>query len=630
MIACISPNNINMKESVNTLRYAQRAKQIINTVKPNVVSRSRASESIAIKRENDIMKKQVADLMKRLGELKESVAMREVLFPDEVKDENEENKSQTENTVPCNENGNVPSTEVNTKQEDSDSTNPCFFDAFNLKDGVYDDFQSKDTFEESSICNFSAASSITMLDDSYCDTLDMDVTEKKEVLQRLEEESSQMHKHLEVMADQLEEALKRLREATLQKADIEDGVKEMEVTKQRIKIEIDTLRNQIRVLTDERKELLEDVEEEQELVQVISLLNGEQDARRKAEEELIKAQGEVASSSAERDVLRNKVGEIEAEVDKLKSQLKAMAEENKNLKKELSFNASEKEKSVDLVPPAEILKAEATKSEQRAIRQHANKLLFWANKSVEENHSFSDISTILDSADTSVASGNSRMSKFSISKLTRKGKGRDKRKGKDKKMFKQLPPLPKAPTVKSSQPKETIDGPCASDTSLSGLPDEVCTCSNVFGRNKDEMEFFLPRLTNSLCTCGKMAKEDESRIGEPSSLENILHSWQTNFLSTVGILDVEELSSVEDDRRHAIAKAMKAFRRVHYPKMPVKTKACAVALHVWIKTAKVYKKTVDEFDEKTSLPMPNFLDISFASRDDSISTIGCRSFQSLA
>eukprot|EP00985_Skeletonema_marinoi_P000136 scaffold40_cov85-Skeletonema_marinoi.AAC.1 len=63
MIACISPADSNVEESTNTLRYAERTRNIKNSAVRNVVSTGlSASEAAALRRENQQLKLELAQM----------------------------------------------------------------------------------------------------------------------------------------------------------------------------------------------------------------------------------------------------------------------------------------------------------------------------------------------------------------------------------------------------------------------------------------------------------------------------------------------------------------------------------------------------------------------------------------
>ena len=71
LLACASPADCNMDESINTLRYASRARKIQNTATRNLVESISPEEATALKRENQLLKQQVAELQQTIRALTE-------------------------------------------------------------------------------------------------------------------------------------------------------------------------------------------------------------------------------------------------------------------------------------------------------------------------------------------------------------------------------------------------------------------------------------------------------------------------------------------------------------------------------------------------------------------------------
>ena len=72
MMACVSPAEKNLDESVNTLRYAERARTITNAVKQNVVKAVMTpAECAAMRGENKMLKAKVQELVKRVKTLEQ-------------------------------------------------------------------------------------------------------------------------------------------------------------------------------------------------------------------------------------------------------------------------------------------------------------------------------------------------------------------------------------------------------------------------------------------------------------------------------------------------------------------------------------------------------------------------------
>jgi hypothetical protein len=69
MMACVSPADYNIEESVNTLRYATSARAIKNTATRNLVQQISQEEALKLQRENQLLKQQVAELQENLTKL---------------------------------------------------------------------------------------------------------------------------------------------------------------------------------------------------------------------------------------------------------------------------------------------------------------------------------------------------------------------------------------------------------------------------------------------------------------------------------------------------------------------------------------------------------------------------------
>ena len=145
------------------------------------------------------------------------------------------------------------------------------------------------------------------------------------------------------------------------------------------------------------------------------------------------------------------------------------------------------------------------------------------------------------------------------------------------------------------------------------------------------------------CACGKskVREEHERRLkangDDPLLLVNILRPWQVEFLESIGVTRAEHLCRAQKRNPDGLAKGMRYWR--HEQKLKsIKTKSCAVALHIWARTCigmlraerqkkqnkqvlRVYHK---EPKKKMVLPLDGRTS-SFADNDDdkSVSTLGC-------
>lgn len=130
------------------------------------------------------------------------------------------------------------------------------------------------------------------------------------------------------------------------------------------------------------------------------------------------------------------------------------------------------------------------------------------------------------------------------------------------------------------------------DTSLGSLGDggDKCVCSQSVFSGKDEMvDFFLP-LMGMACQCGKSSARLRNPE-EPTSLENILRSWQVEFLGAFGIYRGDQLVKAFHRSPSALANAMRQYRRKQ-GLTPFRTKSCFMALQIWSKTSKAYVRSI--------------------------------------
>jgi len=69
MVACVSPADYNIDESINTLRYATSARNIKNSATRNLVKNISPEEAAKLQRENQLLKQQVKELQETVKQL---------------------------------------------------------------------------------------------------------------------------------------------------------------------------------------------------------------------------------------------------------------------------------------------------------------------------------------------------------------------------------------------------------------------------------------------------------------------------------------------------------------------------------------------------------------------------------
>ena len=121
---------------------------------------------------------------------------------------------------------------------------------------------------------------------------------------------------------------------------------------------------------------------------------------------------------------------------------------------------------------------------------------------------------------------------------------------------------------------------------------QPCQCaSSVFSGQDELVEFYLP-LMGMACSCGARRTGPCLRNPEePTSLDNILRTWQTEFLASFGIYRGDQLVKAFHRSGPALAKAMRRYRRkqglCHFP-----SKCCGMALSIWAKTSKAFVRSI--------------------------------------
>ena len=212
--------------------------------------------------------------------------------------------------------------------------------------------------------------------------------------------------------------------------------------------------------------------------------------------------------------------------------------------------------------------------EQVAIRAHAQRLLFWANKSMSRNlndsstHSHVDLS--FDSENESFGS-----LPFFVN-------------DKENEDHQKLQPVVGIQKPEMKLRRSQSRG--RSSRTRSPGPyiirqNKACTChGSIFsGKKKEHVEFFLPKLGQA-CTCGAENVTRGKRTN-PTALESFLRPWQVSYLKSVRITTAKNLVDEEKNNANDMAKAMKEWR--HEKRMkPAQTKSCLVALQIWSKVAR--------------------------------------------
>jgi hypothetical protein len=77
MIACVSPADFNLEESINTLRYATSARNIKNTATRNVAQSMSPEQASKLMRENELLKQEVRELQQTIERMTAEFELRD-------------------------------------------------------------------------------------------------------------------------------------------------------------------------------------------------------------------------------------------------------------------------------------------------------------------------------------------------------------------------------------------------------------------------------------------------------------------------------------------------------------------------------------------------------------------------
>lgn len=255
-------------------------------------------------------------------------------------------------------------------------------------------------------------------------------------------------------------------------------------------------------------------------------------------------------------------------------------------------------------------------SDHKAIREHAAKMLFWANKAISRGKGPRSIASSLASSHGSEFLPVPTGARPAAQKA-------DTVPGKPPRAIvttndesRKPPPSPsKEMIISNLNQMKDLDGPC--------------TCqSSLFSGNAGHVDFYLPKL-GMACSCGKQ-QPDKNLASEgenPLVIESILRPWQVNFLKSVGIHTAEQLVKTHNRRGDALAKDMRKWRKAK-KLTSVKTRSCGIALHIWARTCKAVVRSVrkQQAEGAKVILKPDFLDVSIPSDQRTVSTLGCGSF----
>ena len=305
MVACISPARFDLEESINTLRYADRARCIANSIRQNVAvgPMLTAAEGAAVRGENKMLKAQVTALRKRVRTMENKEGLRERAAAATVAREEEDGNRVIEDLREQLQRALIGTTNA-------------------TRDGHF-----ADAIE-------SVPSGLTTGEgDSHWEGIETECIPSPLTIEHINTETSQQAQREEAEERQM----------------LEVGIGELESSLGQLREDQEKLKKQNRSLATERSLLISKVEEYKEISSLISELNKSREAQVEREEEVQRLREEVTTLTSQRYEHRMKlhleggIGELEPSLVKLREDQEKLKKQNRSLATERSLLISEVE-----------------------------------------------------------------------------------------------------------------------------------------------------------------------------------------------------------------------------------------------------------------------------------------------
>jgi len=680
MIACLSPTNVVIDESLNTLRYAARTRTITNIVHSNTTRKksSNAKEVMALKKENKLLKSKLDDISVRFSTLEEQLKQHLLLDDDNnditaisttaassaamnketatsslvqqlrsitesnYEDDNKENNGNNNNlsedhNVPCN----------HTKSIDQQHPTPIKENACHSQEAEQVLVQNNIHIEQQLLLELTIQNQ--ELQEQHTNKIKyiQSLQDKEGTLNELiQEKQSQYQKDIEILQN-------NVNILNQEKYNIQTNVDFLLQQKEILQTEIDILYNQNNDYYDTLL-LKQQLREEK---------SNTSNNKIEIQKQKIAIQQLTKTLNNNTIQYKSQVSDYNKKINIESNKNKSLVKDNKLLRKEIKFLSDERlmllskldklqqqenhlvlcnnvEPSMNGVNNA-VIDVKTSNNDHdietsSVIRKHANKILTMAQRATKHKNKQTTNTTTA----TSTAAN---MPPLPTKKTTTTSFNTTKENSK-KKLFSST--ITTSSLLLSDQ-QSIISG----DRSTTS----ACTCSSsVFSGNAAHVEFFLPKL-GLACNCSSSTtsiaagttntsnyilmkgSSNDNCINncdnniDPRSLSSILRPWQASFLESIGITTAEQLilatsSSKQSEKKkeyvRKIVKSMQQWRNNRNMK-PVKTKSCYVALHIWTRTAKVTLRSLDhDHGKNEGTATTNIITMNNDNDDDDISTLG--------
>lgn len=659
MVACVSPANLQLEESVNTLRYAERTRAFANTAKQNVV-KTTSTELDAFRAENKMLIFKLLELKNKLHRKKET-----------TKGDTSEWKMKYDNLLAAADDVGIDLTETINIKEQRDA----IFRSMKYVDDENDDCLAIDIAFNQSLFDYDDdIDRTTMTMNSRLATiesLDLEIALKQNQLEKLQQGVSKAENALATSTtvgvsanivrrlivapgkQSSEIELPMWDSIAVKKHDINAIMEELEKVKtEREILTIRTarlvalehqLRDQqllIRALEDQLsnenklrceetnafKTKLAKTVEERDLYKIQCAVNIDEVQRLQhdlinsaSRQDLEQARRDLEKAIADNKKFRENMTEMHSQacLESLPTSNVSCAREDSDAN---TFEVDENDHE-GFMPPLSSSFDDATiesdggdsqGSNHAAIRIHAAKMLFWANKAIERGKNSRNSQSVCSSIASSTGNGSDfKPDMRGLQAISSSAK--------------ELPTAGNAHM--KGKPPRALPRPSENEIVLIGMEKvvkdaSICQCQgSAFSGNAAHVNFYLPKL-GMACTCGKKQIDKNLDSKDVTSLENILRPWQVDFLKSLNIRRAEDLVYQYHRRGDILAKEMRRWRK-EKNLVSVKTKSCGIALHIWNRTCKVIVKSVNLQRENgvTNLQKPNILEISL-SDNQTLSTMG--------
>lgn len=613
LIACVSPADLHADESLNTLRYAERTRNITNNARPNISDCSylylTPNEIAALQQENRVLKARIVNLNRRISS---------------GANINDSSSIFAERSMPGTDFSGLE-IKLRRAREEAKATMDSCRSVASAADRVKQHRQ-KLSDRQNSRSSVTSSSRRQLSSGEMSDDSEAALTDR---ITALIDDKINLCDQILLLVQQMDDKNEELEQAQ------RDGQHQSQIRK-----DISQVKQQIRNLAG-------DLKENEECLQALLItLRGEQPAASTAESSATMPFNRPFSR-VQRARLEEQCRELSQDIDFVNSENDILRHQNKRLQTELHLLRTQLEESGQMPvsgastssednddDPEALIKCNNSRSHDtsdgldgetigsKSMAEGKNDLdelrkrsSFAEDKQQEQNEESSQHSKIRSRAE--------ELLEWADRAIEKGSQGEDHSMCDASTAGTELRPRA-SPMTKARQRVLDDDRAVDSHFIISNM-DQVevvspCPCQkSMFSANEEHVEFYLPRL-RVICNCGKNQEREALKEGtDQSNLVNILRDWQVQFMKSIGIETAMQLVVAHDKRSREIAKEMRRWRK-EKGLFTVRTKSCGIALRIWSRTCQAVLKAIIKQSIDGEAKM-NILDISL-SDSHSMSTLG--------